>query len=145
MSTLLAVAILALTASGLTVYVVRVVVSSRIDQHQLSPERSMTSYEFAELKTRVDKNWAEIQRMVLAVSEGIARVDRAENRIQKTVTSARRLVRDAGLEHAGIEAEYAELQPSDDEGVVSLSAMPEEMASTRTVRVPGGSLEVGAA
>jgi len=53
----------------------------------------------------------------LAVADGIMRVDRADKRIQKTVTSARRQLREAGLEHAGIEAEYEELHDGDDSGV----------------------------
>jgi len=68
-----------------------------------------------------------IAELRLAVSDGIARVDRADKRIQKTVTSARRQLREAGIEHAGIEAEFAELPASDegggeDQGVLPLQA-----------------------
>lgn len=141
MMILLAVAILALTTAGLTVYVVRAVVSYRIDQpvsarDQLDTEKR--DQELALVSGRIDE-------LVLAVDEGIRRVDRAENRIQKTVTSARRLVRESGLEHAGIEAEYAELQPPDEERVEALHALQADMDPTRTVRLPGGSLEIGTA
>jgi len=84
----------------------------------------------------------DMARLTIAVSEGIARVDRHEKRVQKTVTSARRLVREAGLEHAGIEAESEELQSAHDEGVEPLPAMPAQVAETRTIRIPGGHLEV---
>lgn len=88
---------------------------------------------------------AELERLKIAISEGIARVDRHEKRVQKTVTSARRLVRDNGLEHAGIEAEHAELQSTDAEGIEALPALPEAVEAARTLRFPGGSLEIGAA
>jgi len=86
-----------------------------------------------------------VDRLTEAVAEGITKVTRNENRIQKTVTSARRLVREAGLEHAGVEAEYEELQPTHDEGGEPLPPMPEEVEAPRAVRIPGGHLEIGAA
>lgn len=85
---------------------------------------------------------ADMDRLKLAVSEGIARVDRSEKRIQKTVTSARRMVRDSGLEHAGIEAEFAELESPDAEADESLPPVQEQMGATRVVRFPGGQREV---
>lgn len=87
----------------------------------------------------------EIKSLTLAVAEGIERVSRAENRIQKTVTSARRQVREAGIEHAGIEAEFAELQPPDEEEVEPLQPLFQGMDGGRTVRIPGGTLEIGEA
>jgi len=87
----------------------------------------------------------EMERLKEAVAHGITQVSRNENRIQKTVTSARRLVREAGLEHAGIEAEYEELQPPDAEGIQPLPAVPAQVETNRVVRFPGGSLEIGAA
>lgn len=93
----------------------------------------------------IDANKDAIANLLIAVSEGIARVDRHEKRISKTVTSARRLVREAGLEHAGIEAEHAELQSADAEGSEPLPPMPALVEETRTIRIPGGSLEIGAA
>jgi len=141
MSILLAVVVLALlTVAGATVYVGRAVLSHRIDRSVPGPDSTATEdlqLFTATLRTDVD-------RLTLAVSEGIARVDRAENRIQKTVTSARRLVREAGLEHAGIEAEHAELRSPDDEGIEPLPAMPAPVDATRTVRIPGGILTLEA-
>ena len=90
----------------------------------------------AELEARVDK-------LTFAVSDGIERVSRAESRIRKTVTSARRLVREAGLEHAGIEAECEGLQPADVEGIEPLPPVPTEVGEARTVRIPGGTLSIG--
>jgi len=77
--------------------------------------------------------------LTLAVDEGIKGYKRAENRVQKTVTSARRLIRENGLEHAGIEAEYEELHDGNDEPSPSGEVLPlfeEVEASTRT-GIPG--------
>lgn len=146
MSLLLAVVILALaTFSGLTVYVVRAVLLSRIDQTRSVPDRSEMLEHIAQAARERDQLERRIDELTLAVDEGIRRVDRAENRIQKTVTSARRLVRDAGLEHAGIEAEHAELQSPDEEAVQPMPALPANVDPPRSIRVPGGQLEIGAA
>jgi len=140
MSALLAVSLLALaTFTGLTVYVVRVVVSYRIDQAG-AVEEPVKDHALTE---RVDELAQRLDRLTLAMSDGIERVARAENRVQKTVTSARRAVRDAGLEHAGIEAEHEELQPRNAEGIEPLPALPAFVEPTRTVRIPGGEITIG--
>ncbi len=142
MNILLAVGILALvTFTGSLVYVARVVVSYITDSSGTVAE-SMGTIEVAH---RLDKQDARIDRLTEAVAEGIVKVTRNENRIQKTVTSARRLVREAGLEHAGIEAEYEELQRGNDDPIEPMPALPEEVEAIRIVRIPGGSLEIGAA
>jgi len=84
---------------------------------------------------------ARLDKLTLAVSDGIERVHRAESRIAKTVTSARKLVRESGLEHAGIEAEAAQLPELHGNGIEPLSAVPEQVAPARTLRVPGGVIE----
>ena len=142
MTTLLAVVCLALaTFSGLTVYVVRAVLSHRIYRASTVPD-SVVKRDWSE---DVDALNYRMDNLALAVEEGIRRVDRAENRIQKTVTSARRLVRENGLEHAGIEAEFAELESPNAEGIPALPPVPEPVAGARTVRIPGGHLQIGAA
>jgi len=108
--------------------------------HQVDPTAGMSSAAEAILAVE-----ARLDKLTMAVADGIERVHRAENRINKTVTSARRLVREAGLEHAGVEAEYEELQPAHDEGIEPLPPMPEEVDGPRAVRIPGGHLEIGAA
>jgi len=117
--------------------------SYRNDPAPLVAERLVTMEEIHRLDTAVAFNDEAIAKLTLAVSDGIERVSRAENRISKTVTSARRLVRENGLEHAGIEAEFEELQSRDAEAIEPLPAMPEQVGETRTVRVPGGTIEVG--
>jgi len=74
-----------------------------------------------------------------ALADGIARVDRSEKRIQKTVTSARRLVQSNGLEHAGIEAEFDELEEPLVQAALSLDPPePEEtFEDDRPTGIPG--------
>jgi len=86
-----------------------------------------------------------LERLTVALDDGISGYRRAEKRIQKTVTSARRLVKESGLEHAALEAESEEIRGRDAEGIPPLSAMPTPVAATRTIRIPGGHLEIGAA
>jgi len=57
-----------------------------------------------------------IDTLRLAVSDGIERVSRAEKRVAKTVQGARKLLREHGLEHPGLEAEAEEILPLDVEG-----------------------------
>jgi len=114
----------------------------KIDPIPTAPEPNGTAGRWEATSSALETLTVRVDNLTLAVSDGIARVDRAEKRIQKTVTSARRLVREAYLEHAGIEAEYDELEPPDDLGVEPLPALPEEVESTASVRVPGGSISL---
>lgn len=68
------------------------------------------------LDKRVADNSAAIANLVVAVSDGIAHVKRHEVRVAKQVTGARRLLRENGLEHPGLEAEHEELRERDGEG-----------------------------
>jgi len=79
-------------------------------RHLDKPPTIQEPLETVDLERRLDD-------LTLAVDEGIRRIDRAESRVQKTVTSARRQLREAGIEHAGIEAEYEELHEGDDPGI----------------------------
>jgi len=147
MSILLAVAALALAVCvGILAYVARAVVSYMSEAPATRKHPSVTFDNLRNLERRLDEFQIKIDDLTVAISEGIARVDRHEKRIRKTVTSARKLVRENGLEHAGIEAEYAELQPPDGAGIDHpLPTMPEEVDPPRTIRIPGGHLEIGAA
>jgi len=146
MTVVLAVAILALaTFSGTLVYVARAIHLHINDQTQPVMDPAQADPWGVTIRDEIKNLHDRIDKLTLAVDEGITRVSRAENRVAKTVTSARRLVREAGLDHPGIEAEYAELQSPDAGGNEPLPAVSEEVAATRTVRIPGGSLEIGAA
>jgi len=142
MTTTLSIVIVALATALIAAlfFAVRVV-SRSFDRVQTAPEPVPSTW----AHEHITKLEVDVANLTVAVSEGIAGFKRHENRIQKTVTSARRLVREAGLEHAGIEAEYDELRPVDAEAEPTLPPMPEEVATTRTIRIPGGHLEIGAA
>jgi len=90
---------------------------------------------------------AEMETLTFAIAEGIERTVRSENRVAKTVASARRLLASHGLTHPGLEAEAAQLADRDEgrseEG--ELPEVPRMVGEARTVRIPGGRLEIGAA
>jgi len=92
-----------------------------------------------DLDLRMHTLTEDVKRLTIALDEGIAGYRRSEKRIQKTVTSSRRLLRENGLEHAGLEAEAQELRDRDDEPIEPLPAMPEQVETTRKVRFPGAS------
>jgi len=96
-----------------------------------------------EISKEVDRNREAIGRLTLAVEHGIERVDPAEKRVQKTVTSARRLLRENGLEHAGLDAEASELRERDGEASEEpeLQLVPAQVAPRRHTGIPGLSLE----
>jgi len=85
------------------------------------------------LAAGVAENSTRIDELLIAVDEGIKGVARAENRVQKTVSRARRLLRESGLEHAGLEAEALELREADEER----SPEPELPAMPEPVGAPG--------
>jgi len=144
MTILLAVVSLALMAFSVsTLLALRAVVSYRVERPVPVTEPSSTGVDEEKLNVVLIEINARIDSLKLAVADGIERVARAENRISKTVTSARRLVRENGLEHAGIEAEFEELQPANGEAVEPLPPLPEQVGETRTIRVPGGTIEIG--
>jgi len=141
MTTLLAVASLALVVFGIcTLIVTRAVLIG--PTHRPQP---LANQEMLRMYDAIDKLESRVDKLTLAVSDGIERVHRAETRVAKTVTNARRLVRNAGLEHEGLEAEHEEIRARDDEGVEELPPMPTPVEETRTIRIPGGRLEIGAA
>jgi len=128
--------ILALAAA--LIYTVRVV--SRIsDQPPPEDHRWWTQQDLRDLMEILDQNSKDIEGLTLALSEGILGYKRHEKRVQKTVTSARRLVSEAGLEHAGIEAEYEELRNGDDEPSRSdqVQLVPAEVARPTPTGIPG--------
>lgn len=80
---------------------------------------------------RIEALQTKINELTLAVSDGIQRAHRSENRVRAIVTGARRELAEHGLEHAGVEAEAGELReidgnPGDDE---PLPAVPDDMGN----------------
>jgi len=103
-----------------------------------APAPTPDSYPMSRNQWRAEVE-AELERMKLAIAEGIERVDRAEKRIRKSVTGARKLVRENGLEHSGLEAEYDELRLDDGEPsqAVELPPLPASVEPGRRIRFPG--------
>lgn len=116
MSILLAVTALALLALTTAVVWAGRVVSRTYEPRATVGDRSPTQNQLNTVQADLATVQDDLKSLTLAVAEGIERVSRAENRIAKTVTSAKRLVANAGLEHAGIEAEDQELRERDGEG-----------------------------
>jgi len=89
------------------------------------------------LEQQQHQNSTRIDQLRLAVSDGIERVDRAEKRVQKTVSGARRLLKENGLEHAGLEAEAEELRSRDGEPEPELPEVFEDVEPTGPTGYPG--------
>jgi len=136
LSTVAIIALLALL--GTVAWVGRVFVRS-IDLTKPVDHLYVTPGQMIEVQLGITRLQADIEALNLAVSEGIARTDRAEKRIQKTVASARRLVAAAGLEHPGLEAENDELRESDaaPSEEAELRIVPEPVADRGRTGVPG--------
>ena len=81
--------------------------------------------------------------LTVAVSEGITGYKRHEKRVQKTVAGARKLLRDVGIEHAGLEAENDEIREFDEAGSEDeqLRLMPAQVADRGRTGIPGVSHE----
>jgi len=100
-----------------------------------APERFVTANEHLELVARVDL-------LVLAVDAGITHVERVEKRVAATIRRARKEFTDAGFEHAGLDAEAAELQLVDGDGGEedSVPPMPTDVEGTPS-SIPGVTAE----
>jgi len=67
-------------------------------------------YNDAGIRLLVANHAQEIERLTLAVADGISQVSRAQNRINNAIGRARKELADHGLESPGLEAEYDELR-----------------------------------
>ncbi len=84
--------------------------------------------------------WQRLEVLTLAISEGIANVDRAEKRVRATVARARAQLAEQGVVSAGVEAEHSELQQVDGEGSepAQLQLVPENVAPAVEGDAPSG-------
>jgi len=142
---LIAVVLALLAITGMTAVVGRVVLT-RIKELAPPPAHPITTpVTHADLDVISTRLHAEIETLRFAIAEGIERTDRSEKRVQKTVAGARRLVREAGIDHPALEAEASQIQSRDDEGggEGKLPPVPESVAPSRTIRIPGGELTIG--
>jgi len=144
---LIAVVLALLAITGMTAVVGRVVLTRMKELAPPAIQPTTIPVTHADLDVISMRFHAEVESLRFAIAEGIERTDRAEKRVQKTVAGARRLVREAGIDHPALEAEIAQLQSRDDEasGKRELPAVPEGLAPARTIRIPGGELTIGVA
>jgi len=141
MVALLALVVVALSALTVSVFIAGRAVVRSIDRPRPDVYPTPTVDLEGELRVRIADNRAAIANLVLAVSEGIAHTKRHEKRIQKTVSGARRLLAEAGLQHAGLEAEVAELHAADEEELPPLRAVPPRLELVGPSGIPGFSRE----
>lgn len=72
---------------------------------------------------------AELEDMKLAISHGIEHVDRAERRVNQTVSRARKELAKADLEYPALESEHQELQLLDGGRSEGVQPVPEDVAA----------------
>lgn len=133
-------ALLGLTAA--TVITGRAVLRSTERLHTVEHPQ-VTAEISTELRVELDAIGVQIGDLRIAVSEGIAGYQRHEKRVQKTVAGARKLLREGGLEHAGLEAEVSELREFDAGASEEeqLRLLPAEVADRGRTGIPGVSHE----
>jgi len=139
MYVLLTVAILALLALAASVHSAGRVLCKTIYLKQfVAPHIETVS-----LPLEIQSLEARIEELTLAVASGILHVNRAEKRVAKSVTGARKLLRDNGLEHAGLEAEVAELRDTDEPRgeEETVQPVPPDVDRNRKTGIPGVSFE----
>jgi len=87
--------------------------------------------DLTELSEHIDGYDAWRKELVIAVSEGIERTDRAERRVKATVARARKQLETLGYDDPGLEAEAVELRLLDGDGSATggVSPVPAEVAN----------------
>jgi len=93
----------------------------------LQPALDLLQDQFQSTTKRLED---ELHRLLLAVAEGIEKVERKENRIDAVVGRARKELAEHGLESPGLEAEATELRLVDGAGSEEqgMPAVREELA-----------------
>ena len=104
-------------------------IDARIDQlsrrdADLQEELDAHGTDLTELVAHVDGFDAWRKDLVIAVSEGIERTDRAERRIKATVQRARKQLETLGYDDPGLEAEAVELRLLDGGGSEKVGVPP---------------------
>lgn len=92
-----------------------------------------------ETRTNLEAQAGRIGDLTVALSEGIAKVERHEARIRATVRRAREELEDSGIRHPGLEAEAAQLSLVDGAGG-GAGRMPEvsdDVAEADLTDLPG--------
>jgi len=144
MNILLAAVVLALLTVAISLGFVRRAVVLHMNRPTPPEPDRVTTNDLAMMNSRFH---AEVESLRFAIAEGIERTDRAEKRVQKTIAGSRRLLRESGLEDPKLEAEASQLHERDEDRSPrrELPPVPKGVAQARRIRIPGGSLEIGAA
>jgi len=115
-----------------------------------APESATPSYNDTAILQALDDQERRMDLLVLAVSEGIERVERSERRVRQTISSAKRRFEAEGYLDPGLEAE-ASLLPEDDGSSgedEQLRILPDDVAGVEQANpwesVPGMTRERGA-
>ena len=92
-----------------------------------------------ETSTAISALENQIADLVMAVSEGISKVERAEARIRATVKRARAELEEHGLSSPGLDAEAADLRATDGEGsrADGVPSVPAHVAAPDMAGIPG--------
>ncbi len=107
----LGVVVASLILSGALLYVV-----VRLEAQKAAEDAATLPIEDVVARASARENALAIDRLTLAVGEGIQNVTRIQNRITATVKSARKNLADAGIESPALEGEWGELEHVDAEG-----------------------------
>jgi len=88
---------------------------------------------------RIEAMEMKLRDLTTALSDGVQRVQRSENRVRHIVAGARKELRDAGFEHAGVEAESGELREIDgsERPTDELPEVPTGVAEAQHSVIPG--------
>jgi len=130
----LAIVFAAAALSGTLLYGGKVVL-----EYLASSTRPGAAFDDSDIRSQLAELGAELGRQNAAMIEGMAYAKRAQNRVSAVVGRARKELRDAGFDSPGLEAEYQELQPSDEPGsaVPELPDVPDTVAGFDYGGLPG--------
>lgn len=108
-------------------------ISARLRAIESAPQELLEPFDPTLLVERID-------RLTIAVAEGISHVDRAERRVETTLRSAKKKLAEVDLEDHRIEAEIAGLHTVDGSGSEGgqLQLVPEDVEETPWNDAPSG-------
>ncbi len=100
---------------------------------------STTALALHETRSVVDAHDARLKELLFAVSEGISKVERTENRIRAVVRRAREQLEDGGVSSPALDAEVTELRVVDGgaSGPEQVQAVPAPVAAPDMSSIPG--------
>ena len=99
----------------------------------LRPDLGPIEDQLAQHQDLLDGFEVRVKDLMIAISEGIERTSRAENRVKATITRARKELANSGLVDPSLEAEVAELRLVDGDGSQNdgMQHVPENLEEPR--------------